>query len=84
MSGGLKDIPKDVFINYYAEFLEKSGQINIPSWIEICKSSSLKKYSPNQSNWIFKRMASIIIKFYIYKKLGTRQLVRIYNGKKKR
>mmetsp|Transcript_8471 Transcript_8471/g.19190 ORF Transcript_8471/g.19190 Transcript_8471/m.19190 type:complete len:128 (-) Transcript_8471:11-394(-) len=62
---------------------KKSGQIIIPSWVEICKSSCSKKNSPSDSNWIFKRMASIVIKFYIYRQLGINQLRKMYSSKKR-
>ena len=80
----LRDIPASVFISTYGNFLKSSGQIQLPSWIEIIKSGPHKIYSPSSNDWIYSRLASLVRRIYINGGQGVGKLKKIFGGKKKR
>lgn len=80
----LRDVPASIFISTYATYLKNSGQIQLPSWVDVAKSGSHKAFSPIDPDWIFFRLASLVRKIYINGGLGVRNLRKIYGGKKKR
>nr|UXY86959.1 40S ribosomal protein S19 [Cryptomonas paramecium] len=61
------DIPADFFIAFYANFLKKGGQVDIPSWIDIVKTKNARENSPYSSDWFFYKLASLARRFYIKK-----------------
>ena len=77
------DIPPSLFIISYAEFLKKSRQIEIPSWINIIKTGTHRKNAPYDQNWFYYRLASLARKFYIRGGKGVGGLRKIYGGKKR-
>mmetsp|Transcript_53591 Transcript_53591/g.107395 ORF Transcript_53591/g.107395 Transcript_53591/m.107395 type:complete len:89 (+) Transcript_53591:1923-2189(+) len=79
----IKDIPSSLFIQAYAKFLRKSGQIEVPSWLDMVKTGPNKAYSPKDTNWFFIRLASLARKFYIKGNKGIGSLRKEYGGKKK-
>ena len=83
-SNTLRDVPAPIFISTYAAYLKNSGQIQLPSWVDVAKSGSHKAFSPIDPDWIFFRFASLVRKIYITGGLGVTNLRKIYGGKKKR
>ena len=83
-SSTLRDVPASIFISTYATYLKNSGQIQLPSWVDIVKSGAHKTFSPIDSDWIFLRLASLVRKIYINGGLGVGSLRKIYGNKKKR
>ena len=80
----LRDIPASIFISTYGNFLKNSGQIQLPSWIEIIKSGPHKIYSPASNDWVYSRFASLVRRIYINGGQGVGKLRKIFGGKKKR
>mmetsp|Transcript_6841 Transcript_6841/g.15884 ORF Transcript_6841/g.15884 Transcript_6841/m.15884 type:complete len:101 (-) Transcript_6841:269-571(-) len=80
----IKDIPSSLFIPAYAEYLKKSGQIEVPSWLDMAKTGSHRIYSPKNPDWFFTRLASLARKFYIKGNKGIGSLQKEYGGKKKK
>lgn len=80
----LRDIPASTFISTYATYLKNTGQVRLPSWINITKSGSHTMFSPVNTDWIFFRLASVVRKIYINGGQGVGTLRKIYGGKKKR
>lgn len=80
----LRDIPASLFISTYATYLKNSGQIQLPSWVDITKSGPHKIFSPANPDWIFFRFASLVRKIYINGGQGVGSLRKVYGGKKKR
>ncbi|AEA39033.1 40S ribosomal protein S19 (nucleomorph) [Cryptomonas paramecium] len=77
------DIPADFFIAFYANFLKKGGQVDVPSWIDIVKTKNSRKNSPYSSDWFFYKLASLARKFYIKKekKFCSSKIAHNKNGK---
>lgn len=80
----LRDIPASIFISTYGNFLKNSGQIQLPSWIEIIKSGPHKIYSPASNDWVYSRFASLVRRIYINGGQGVGKLRKIFGGKKKK
>lgn len=80
----LRDIPASLFITTYANYLKNSGQVQLPSWVDITKSGSHKMFSPADPNWIFFRLASLVRRIYVNGGQGIGSFRKIYGGKKKR
>ncbi|AFP65517.1 40S ribosomal protein S19 (nucleomorph) [Chroomonas mesostigmatica CCMP1168] len=78
-----KDISPSLFISMYANFLKKSGRIEIPSWLNIVKTGTHKSNAPYNSNWFFYRLASLARKFYFNRCKGIETLKKKYGGKKR-
>lgn len=80
----LRDIPASTFISTYATYLKNTGQVRLPSWVNITKSGSHAMFSPVNTDWIFFRLASVVRKIYINGGQGVGTLRKIYGGKKKK
>ena len=80
----LRDVPASVFISIYANYLKNSGQVQIPAWINITKTGIHKNFSPDNSDWIYFRLASLVRKIYINGGQGVGILRKAYGGKKRR
>lgn len=83
-SQNVKNVPAGLFISTYADFLKKSGRVEIPSWISIVKTGNQKINSPENSNWFFYRLAALSRKFYLNRGKGIGNLRKDYGGKKRR
>eukprot|EP00010_Vexillifera_abyssalis_P009500 CAMPEP_0201547958 /NCGR_PEP_ID=MMETSP0173_2-20130828/4445_1 /ASSEMBLY_ACC=CAM_ASM_000268 /TAXON_ID=218659 /ORGANISM="Vexillifera sp., Strain DIVA3 564/2" /LENGTH=145 /DNA_ID=CAMNT_0047957157 /DNA_START=153 /DNA_END=590 /DNA_ORIENTATION=- len=80
----VKDVSSEKFIAAYAEHLKKSGKLEIPSWVDIVKTSSSKELSPLNDDWYYIRAASIARKIYLRPGTGVGALRRIYGGSYRR
>mmetsp|Transcript_29595 Transcript_29595/g.57917 ORF Transcript_29595/g.57917 Transcript_29595/m.57917 type:complete len:145 (+) Transcript_29595:1187-1621(+) len=80
----VRTIPAGLFISVYANFLKKSGRIEIPSWLNIVKTGIDKLHAPENPNWFFYRLAALSRKFYLNRGKGVGNLRKEYGGKKRR
>mmetsp|Transcript_29848 Transcript_29848/g.75563 ORF Transcript_29848/g.75563 Transcript_29848/m.75563 type:complete len:145 (+) Transcript_29848:1157-1591(+) len=80
----VRNIPAGLFITVYADFLKKSGRIELPSWLNIVKTGINKSNAPENPNWFFYRLAALSRKFYLNRGKGVGNLRKEYGGKKRR
>mmetsp|Transcript_46650 Transcript_46650/g.73025 ORF Transcript_46650/g.73025 Transcript_46650/m.73025 type:complete len:145 (-) Transcript_46650:2274-2708(-) len=78
-----KDINSEIFIKTYADYLKRSGKLDHPSWIEIVKTGKGKKTTPNDQDWYYIRVASLVRKFYINGSKGVGGLSKEYGCRKR-
>lgn len=52
----LKDVPAQEFITAYAKYLKKSGNIELPKWVDIVKTGIHKELPPSNPDWFFVRI----------------------------
>lgn len=52
----VKDVPADAFIKAYAKYLKRSGRVELPKWVDIVKTGTLKQLSPIDPDWYYVRM----------------------------
>jgi small subunit ribosomal protein S19e len=80
----VRNVPASLFISMYADFLKKSGRVELPSWLNIVKTGNNKVNSPENPNWYFYRLAALSRKFYLNRGKGIGNLRKDFGGKKRR
>jgi small subunit ribosomal protein S19e len=80
----VRDVSPNLFNSVYADFLKKSGRIEIPSWINIVKTGIGKKNAPDNPDWFFLKIAALARKFYLNRGKGVGSLTRKFGNKKKK
>lgn len=78
------DVDPNRLIEKVAEKLEKEYKIEMPNWIRFVKSGAHAEHRPQQKNFWYIRMASILRKAYIKGRIGVNRLRDEYGGKKNR
>lgn len=79
------DVPADLLINNIAEeFKNDNDKINSPSWSNFVKTGVHKERKPENIDWWYVRVASILRRVYIDGPVGIMRLRNFYGGKKDR
>ena len=78
------DVDSNKLIEKIAEKLENEVKIEKPKWIDYVKTGSHVERQPQQKNFWYIRMASILRKTYVHGKIGVNSLRDEYGGKKDR
>ena len=77
------DVPPDKLIANVAEKLKKE-KIEAPEWTRWVTTGVHKEKGPEQEDWWYIRMASVLRKIYIMGPIGTSRLAAEYGGKEDR
>ncbi|KAI6178610.1 40S ribosomal protein S19-like protein [Aphelenchoides besseyi] len=80
----VKDVDQTVAVEKIAEFLKKSGKINVPSWIDLVKSARHKELAPNDSDFFYVKSASLARHLYFRKPVGVGAFKKVYGGNRRR
>ncbi|MCC7570415.1 30S ribosomal protein S19e [Candidatus Micrarchaeota archaeon] len=78
------DVEPNKLIEKAAEKLEKEVKVENPEWLKYVKSGSFAERRPEQKNFWYLRMASILRKYYVNGKTGVNNLRDHYGGRKNR
>jgi small subunit ribosomal protein S19e len=78
------DVPADPFIRSLAEELKKKPEIKPPAWSQFAKTGVHKEMPPEDPEWWFVRVASIMRRVYIDGPIGVERMRTFYGGKKDR
>lgn len=78
------DIPADRLIRTLAEELKKKPEIRPPDWAAFAKTGVHKEMPPEDPDWWFVRVASIMRRVYIDGPIGVERMRTFYGGKKDR
>jgi small subunit ribosomal protein S19e len=78
------DVPADRFIRTLAEELKPKPEIVPPDWAAFAKTGVHKEMSPEDPDWWFVRVASIMRRVYIDGPIGVERMRTFYGGKKDR
>merc|ERR1711916_312176 len=65
----VKDVSAEAFIKTYAAHLKRSGELNLPAWVDIVKTAHFKELAPYDEDWFYIRTASIARKVYLRKNI---------------
>ncbi|MQK95282.1 30S ribosomal protein S19e, partial [Escherichia coli] len=76
------DVPADLLIQRTAEKLKKA--ISPPEWSSFVKTGVNRERAPEQKDWWFIRVASILRRIYIDGPVGIERLRTFYGGRKRR
>jgi len=78
------DVPADLFIRSLAEELKKTPEIKPPAWSQFAKTGVHKEMPPEDPDWWFVRVASIMRRVYIDGPIGVERMRTFYGGTKDR
>ncbi|MEM0089346.1 MAG: 30S ribosomal protein S19e [Archaeoglobaceae archaeon] len=76
------DVPAELLIQRTAEKLKNA--ISPPEWANFVKTGVNRERSPEQKDWWFIRVASILRRIYIDGPVGIERLRTFYGGRKRR
>ncbi len=78
------DVPPDKLIRAVAEKLKKEKKTEPPEWTRWVTTGVHKEKGPEQEDWWYVRLASVLRKIYIMGPIGTSRLAAEYGGKEDR
>ncbi|WP_297548921.1 30S ribosomal protein S19e [Thermococcus sp.] len=78
------DVPGDLLVERVAEKLKEIEEIKPPEWAKFVKTGRHKERLPEQDDWWYYRVASILRKVYIDGPVGIERLRTWYGGRKNR
>ena len=76
------DVPADLLIKRVAEKLK--SMVKPPEWAKYVKTGVHKQRAPEQEDWWYIRLASILRRVYIDGPVGIERLRTYYGGRKRR
>lgn len=79
---GIFDVPAGVLIGEIAK--ELKGRVEKPAWTDWVKTGMSRERSPQNPDWFFVRMASVLYRVYADGPLGTESLKTYYGGRRRR
>eukprot|EP00483_Globobulimina_turgida_P010895 UN10916 len=80
----VKDVNQQVFVRRLGHYLKKCGKIELPEWVDCVKTGYSKELPPNNQDWYYTRMASVIRRVYTRCPSGVSGLARRYGSKNRR
>jgi small subunit ribosomal protein S19e len=80
----VKDVPAQVMITEIAKDLKTNKKVKMPEFAEFVKTGCSRERAPQDADWWYARMASILRKVAINDKTTVNSLRTYYGGKKNR
>ena len=80
----VKDVPAQVMITEIAKDLKTNKKVKMPEFAEFVKTGCSRERAPQDDDWWFVRMASILRKVAINDKTTVNSLRTYYGGRKNR
>ncbi len=74
----VKDVPADVFISSFAQYLKNEGKLQVPKWADIVKTSIGNELPPTDVDWFYTRTAAVARRIYTRPCSGTGGLRRAF------
>ena len=78
------DIPSDRLIRAVSDVLKDEKKITPPDWVNWVTTGVHKERGPDDKDWWFTRVASVLRKIYVYEPIGVSRLASLYGGKEDR
>jgi len=79
----VKDVCQQQFVVGFADFLKKSGKMQVPEWADLIKLSRFNEQGPHNPDWYFVRAASVARHLYIRAPAGVGAFTKIYGARKR-
>jgi small subunit ribosomal protein S19e len=70
------------FVIEYANFLKKTGKIELPAWVDIVKTAAFKEHSPYNKDWFYIRCAAVARNVYLRPGTGVGALNEKFGGRR--
>lgn len=80
-SATVRDINAHAFIKAYAAHLKRSGNLDVPSWVDIVKTGRAKELPPSDPDWFYIRVASIARHIYLRPSVGVGALKTVHGSR---
>lgn len=80
----VKDVNPHALINLVAKDLKENKSVKMPEFAAFVKTGSHRERAPDNPDWWFMRMASILRKVYITGNVDVNSLRNYYGGRKNR
>lgn len=80
----MRNVNSQEFIQVCKEELKKFKEIKPPEWARFTKTGVHKKFPPQEEDWWYTRVASILRRIYLDGPVGVERLKTYYGGKKER
>ncbi len=77
----VKKVPPDQLLERLVEEMKKDDRIKVPEWANYLKAGVHRESSWVQTDWYYRRMASILRKVYLKGPVGISRLSEDYGGK---
>ncbi|KAI3641245.1 hypothetical protein MIR68_000717 [Amoeboaphelidium protococcarum] len=81
-SASVKDVCPQKFVKAYAEYLKRSGKLEVPKWVDLVKTGIHKELAPQDPDWYYHRVAAVARQVYVRKGWGVGGLRRKLGGAK--
>ncbi|AEC52819.1 30S ribosomal protein S19e [Pyrococcus sp. NA2] len=78
------DVPGDLLVERVAQKLKEIPEIKPPEWAPFVKTGRHKERLPEQEDWWYYRVASILRRVYLDGPVGIERLRTYYGGRKNR
>lgn len=78
------DVDASKFVRAYADYLKRSGKLDVPSWVDVVKTGKSKELAPYDPDWFYTRAASIARRLYTRPGTGVGSLRIVYGGRQNR
>lgn len=78
------DVPADLLITHVAADLKDKQHVQAPAWTAYVKTGAHKERAPQDPDWFYLRLASILRRVYIDGPVGTESLRTYYGHRKAR
>jgi small subunit ribosomal protein S19e len=78
----VRDVDAHKFIKAYAAHLKRSGKLDVPSWVDLVKTSTARELAPLNTDWFYIRVASIARHVYLHPNVGVGALKLIHGSRK--
>src|SRR3989338_965881 len=80
----LFDVPTELLITHLASDLKENQKVPQPAFVPYVKTGAHRERSPQNPDWYYIRMASILRRVYVDGPVGTESLRTYYGGRKAR
>ena len=78
------DVPADKLIEAIVAEFKKMKNLEIPEWTKFVKTGAHKERPPEQDDWFYYRLASLLRTIYMRGPVGVSRLRTKYGGRKRR
>lgn len=74
------EVPADPLVRHVASLLKDEGAVAPPEWSRFVKTGRHRERPPEDPDWWYLRVASVLRKVYVQGPVGTSRLRRQYGG----
>ena len=83
-SATVRDVNAHTFVKAYAAHLKRQGNLEVPKWVDIVKTSAARELAPVDADWFYTRVASMARHIYLRPGVGVGAFRTIHGSSKNR